>query len=63
VGWRIQAPIGQIFETFSGPSLYDGIQRTHGVVEPDNHINGEAFAVACAEKLRMLIGAKAITQK
>jgi uncharacterized protein (UPF0261 family) len=35
-------------------ALYDGIRRTHGsieLVEMDNHINDEAFAVACARKL------------
>jgi uncharacterized protein (UPF0261 family) len=40
-------------------ALYDGIRRTHGAVELlelDNHINDEAFAVACAGKLLELLG-------
>jgi uncharacterized protein (UPF0261 family) len=39
-------------------ALYDGIRRAHGsveLVELDNHINDEAFAVACAGKLLELI--------
>jgi uncharacterized protein (UPF0261 family) len=41
-------------------SLYDGIRRAHGsveLVELDNHINDEAFAMACARKLLDLIRA------
>ena len=40
-------------------ALYDGIRRTHRsveLVELDNHINDEAFAVACAGKLLQLLG-------
>jgi uncharacterized protein (UPF0261 family) len=50
-------------QSFDDPAartaLYDGIRRTHGsaeLVELDNHINDEAFAVACARKLLKLIG-------
>ncbi len=49
-------------QSFDDPAarnaLYDGIRRTHGsveLVELDNHINDEAFAVACARKLLELI--------
>lgn len=49
-------------QSFDDPAarvaLYDGIRRTHGsveLVELDNHINDEAFAVACAEKLLSML--------
>ena len=51
-------------QSFDDPAartaLYDGIRRTHGsveLIELDNHINDEAFAVACARKLLKLIPA------
>ena len=43
-------------------SLYDAIRANHGsveLIEMDNHINDEAFAVAAAERLVSLISAKA----
>ena len=50
---------GQSFDDpVARTALYDGIRRTHGsveLVELDNHINDEAFAVACARKLLELI--------
>ena len=39
-------------------ALYDGIRRAHGsveLIEMDNHINDEAFAMACAQKLLDLL--------
>ena len=49
-------------QSFDDPAartaLYDGIRRTHGsieLVEMDNHINDEVFAVACARKLLALL--------
>jgi len=50
---------GQSFDDpVARAALFDGIRRTHGsveLIELDNHINDEAFAVACAGKLLELI--------
>jgi uncharacterized protein (UPF0261 family) len=50
---------GQSFDDpVARAALFDGIRRTHGsveLIELDNHINDEAFAVACTGKLLELI--------